>query len=132
MLRFMLDTNIAIYAMKQKTPTIHAKFNQYASRLCVSSITVGELIYGANCSDSPIKSMKTLEDFLSRLQILSYDEQAGIHYGEIKAELRKQGRLIGENDMHIAGHARSLGLIVVTNNTKEFERVTALQLDNWI
>ncbi len=128
----MLDTNIVIYTMKQRPVTVKAKFNAVATQLCISSISVAELVFGAENSQNPAQNMKVIEDFLSRLQILDYGIESAIQYGSIKAHLRKIGTPIGENDLHIAAHARSKGLILVTNNTKEFERVPALQLENWV
>ncbi|MDM1021157.1 type II toxin-antitoxin system VapC family toxin [Acinetobacter sp. VNK23] len=132
MLKYMLDTNIVIYVIKQKPPQVRTKFNSVATQLCVSSVTVAELIYGAENSQYPEKNLYIVENFLSRLQILDYGLEAAIQYGNIKAILRKTGQLISDNDLHIAAHARSKGLILVTNNTKEFERVPALQLENWV
>ncbi|MDU4392410.1 MAG: type II toxin-antitoxin system VapC family toxin [Acinetobacter ursingii] len=132
MLKYMLDTNIVIYTMKQRPATVKAKFNAVATQLCISSISVAELVFGAENSQNPVQNMKVIEDFLSRLQILDYGIESAMQYGSIKAHLRKMGTLIGENDLHIAAHARSKGLILVTNNTKEFERVPALQLENWV
>ncbi|RSC22340.1 MULTISPECIES: type II toxin-antitoxin system tRNA(fMet)-specific endonuclease VapC [Acinetobacter] len=132
MLKYMLDTNIVIYTMKQRPVTVKAKFNAVATQLCISSISVAELVFGAENSQNPAQNMKVIEDFLSRLQILDYGIESAIQYGSIKAHLRKIGTPIGENDLHIAAHARSKGLILVTNNTKEFERVPALQLENWV
>lgn len=128
----MLDTNIVIYVIKHKPPQVRSKFNTVATQLCVSSITVAELIYGAENSQFPNKNLQTVENFLSRLVILDYPQDAAIQYGQIKASLKKIGQLISDNDLHIAAHARSKGLILVTNNTKEFERVPALQLENWV
>ncbi|MFW1810148.1 type II toxin-antitoxin system VapC family toxin [Acinetobacter ursingii] len=132
MLKYMLDTNIVIYTMKQRPVTVKAKFNAVATQLCLSSISVAELVFGAENSQNPAQNMKVIEDFLSRLQILDYGIESAMQYGSIKAHLRKMGTPIGENDLHIAAHARSKGLILVTNNTKEFERVPALQLENWV
>jgi tRNA(fMet)-specific endonuclease VapC len=132
MLKYMLDTNIVIYVIKHKPPQVRSKFNTVATQLCVSSITVAELIYGAENSQFPNKNLQTLENFLSRLVVLDYPQDAAIQYGQIKASLKKTGQLISDNDLHIAAHARSKGLILVTNNTKEFERVPALQLENWV
>ncbi|MDH0033100.1 MULTISPECIES: type II toxin-antitoxin system VapC family toxin [unclassified Acinetobacter] len=132
MLKYMLDTNIVIYVIKQKPPQVRTKFNSVATQLCVSSVTVAELIYGAENSQYPEKNLYIVENFLSRLQILDYGLEAAIQYGNIKAILRKTGQLISDNDLHIVAHARSKGLILVTNNTKEFERVPALQLENWV
>ncbi len=131
MLKYMLDTNIVIYTMKQRPIEVKEKFNLVATQLCISSISVAELIFGAENSQTPEKNLKIIENFLSRLQILDYGVDAAIQYGNIKAHLKKIGTSIGENDLHIAAHARSRGLILVTNNTKEFERVPALQIENW-
>ena len=132
MLKYMLDTNIVIYVIKHKPPQVRTKFNTVATQLCVSSITVAELIYGAENSQFPHKNLQTVENFLSRLTVLDYTQDAAVQYGQIKASLKKIGQLISDNDLHIAAHARSKGLILVTNNTKEFERVNALQLENWV
>lgn len=132
MLTFMLDTNIAIHVIKQRPMSTLNKFNQYAARICVSSITVAELYFGAENSQHIAKNLAQVDDFLSRLTILDYDSQAASHYGNIYADLTKKGKIISENDMHIAGHARSRGLILVTNNLKEFERIEGLRLDNWV
>ena len=128
----MLDTNIVIYTMKQRPIEVKEKFNTVSTQLCISSISVAELIFGAENSQTPEKNLKVIENFLSRLQILDYGVDAAIQYGNIKAHLKKVGTPIGENDLHIAAHARSKGLILVTNNTKEFERVPALQIENWV
>ena len=132
MLTFMLDTNIAIHVIKQRPIAALNKFNQYAARICVSSITVAELYFGAENSQNIAKNLVQVDDFLSRLVILDHDSQAASHYGNIYADLTKKGNVISENDMHIAGHARSRGLILVTNNLREFERVEGLRLDNWV
>ena len=132
MLTFMLDTNIAIHVIKQRPIAALNKFNQYAARICVSSITVAELYFGAENSQNMAKNLVQVDDFLSRLVILDYGSQAASHYGNIYADLTKKGNVISENDMHIAGHARSRGLILVTNNLREFERVEGLRLDNWV
>lgn len=132
MLKYMLDTNIAIYVIKRKPISALEKFNQYASQLCVSSITVSELIHGAEKSQNSQQAFAVVEDFLSRLSILDYDYSAAGHYGDIRADLERKGTPIGVNDLHIAGHARSAGLILVSNDLREFERVEGLRLDNWI
>ncbi|APR69182.1 MULTISPECIES: type II toxin-antitoxin system tRNA(fMet)-specific endonuclease VapC [Acinetobacter] len=132
MLKYMLDTNIVIYTIKQRPLAVKERFNAVSTQLCISSITVAELIFGAENSQMPEKNLKVVEDFLSRLQILDYGVDAAIQYGNIKAQLKRKGQPIGENDLHIAAHARSRGLILVTNNTREFERVPALQIENWL
>ncbi len=132
MLKYMLDTNIAIYVIKRRPIIALEKFNQHASQMCVSSITVAELIHGAEKSQNSQQAFVVVEDFLSRLSVLDYDYSAAGHYGDIRANLERKGTPIGVNDLHIAGHARSAGLILVSNNLREFERVDGLRLDNWV
>ena len=107
-------------------------FNQHTNRMAISSITLAELIHGAEKSSKPAHNYAVLEDFCSRLEVLPYSAKAAQHYGSIRAALEKTGQPIGINDIHIAAHARSEGLVLVTNNLREFERVPALQLENWV
>lgn len=132
MIKYLLDTNIVIFTIKRRPESLLPKFNQYASQLAISSITLAELVFGAEKSMNPAKNLAVVSDFISRLMVLPYDDLAGFHYGDIRASLERQGRRIGENDLHIAAHARSKGLIVVTNNTREFERVDGLRLEDWV
>lgn len=98
----------------------------------ISSITLAELLHGCEKSQYIEKNLRKVEDFCSRLEILEYDEHCAQHYGSIRAELEKAGNIIGVNDIHIASHARSLGLKVITNNLREFERVPGLMVENWL
>ena len=132
MLKYMLDTNIAIYVIKRRPPEALATFNQHAGQLCISSITLAELMHGVEKSAKPDHNLRQVEDFTSRLTVLEYGNKAASHYGDIRAVLERKGIPVGVNDLHIAGHARSEGLILVTNNLKEFERVEALRLENWV
>ncbi|MDH2927156.1 type II toxin-antitoxin system tRNA(fMet)-specific endonuclease VapC [Lonepinella koalarum] len=132
MLKYMLDTNMVIYVIKHRPLEVLNMFNLNIGRMCVSSITVGELYYGAEKSAYPERNLSVIDDFLSRLKVVDYTPKNAAHYGNIKAELSKQGNLIGENDLHIAAHARSEGLILVSNNLREFERVSGLITQNWI
>lgn len=132
MLKYMLDTNIAIYVIKRRPPEALSTFNQHAGQLCISSITLAELMHGAEKSAKPDHNLRQVEDFTSRLTVLEYGNKAAAHYGDIRAVLERKGTPIGVNDLHIAGHARSEGLTLVTNNLKEFERVEALRLVNWV
>jgi tRNA(fMet)-specific endonuclease VapC len=100
--------------------------------MSISSITVAELLHGVEKSEMPDHNLLQVEDFISRLEVLSYGEKAAAHYGNIRASLERKGTVIGVNDLHIAGHARSEGLTLVTNNSREFERVDALRLANWV
>ncbi len=132
MLKYMLDTNIAIYVIKRRPPEALATFNQHAGQLCISSITLAELMHGVEKSAKPDHNLRQVEDFVSRLTVLEYGNKAAAHYGDIRATLERKGTSIGVNDLHIAGHARCAGLTLVTNNLQEFERVEGLRLDNWI
>ncbi|MDD5275729.1 MAG: type II toxin-antitoxin system VapC family toxin [Methylovulum sp.] len=132
MLKYMLDTNIVIYVIKRRPLEVLATFNQHVGQLCISSITLAELLHGVEKSAQPGHNLRQVEDFVSRLDVLEYTAKAAGHYGDIRANLEKQGSTIGVNDLHIAGHARSEGLILVTNNRREFTRVEALRLENWV
>ena len=132
MLRYLLDTNIVIYVLKQRPIEVLATFNANASRMAISSITLAELFHGAEKSSRVSENMATIEDFCSRLEVVPYGPKAAQHYGVIRAALEKLGQPIGVNDLHIAAHARSEGLVLVTNNTGEFERVPALEVENWV
>jgi len=132
MLRYLLDTNIAIYVIKRKPMAALQHFNAHAGHLAISSITFAELLHGTEKSSAPEKTLAVVEDFCSRLEILSFGPKAAQHYGQIRATLEKAGTPIGVNDLHIAAHARSEGLVLVSNNLREFERVPALQLENWV
>ena len=132
MLRYLLDTNIVIYVLKRRPLEVLATFNANASRMAISSITLAELMHGAEKSGRVSENLSVIEDFCSRLEVLPYGAKAAQHYGAIRAALEKLGQPFGVNDLHIAGHARSEGLVLVTNNASEFERVPALELENWV
>jgi tRNA(fMet)-specific endonuclease VapC len=132
LIHFLLDTNIVIYVIKRRPLEVMDAFNLNASRMAISSITFAELMHGAEKSSKPAQNFAAVEDFCSRIEMLPYAAKAAKHYGSIRAALEKIGQPIGVNDLHIAAHARSEGLVLVTNNTREFERVPALQLENWV
>lgn len=132
MLKYMLDTNMCIFTIKNKPESVREKFNRYSHQLCISSVTLMELIYGAEKSAAPERNLAIIEGFTARLSVLSYDSYAAAHSGQIRAEQARLGKPIGPYDLMIAGHARSCGLIVVTNNTREFERVSGLRLEDWV
>ena len=100
--------------------------------MAISAVTLAELLHGAEKSSQPASNLSAVEDFCSRLEVLPYTAKAAQHYGSIRTALERAGKPIGVNDLHIAAHARSEGLIVVTNNTKEFARVPGLQTENWV
>ncbi len=132
MLRYLLDTNIVIYVLKRRPIEVLSLFNDNASRMAISAITLSELFHGAEKSTRVSDNLVAIEDFCSRLEVLPYGAKAAQHYGAIRAGLEKTGQPIGVNDLHIAAHARSEGLVVVTNNVGEFARVPALQVENWV
>ena len=132
MLTYMLDTNICIYVMKAHPPELRELFNLHADRLCISSITLGELHYGAERSARRAENIAKIERFAARLDVLPFGEKAAIHYGQVRAELTRAGPPCGPHDMQIGGHARSEGLIVVTNNLREFERMPGVRTENWV
>ena len=132
MLKYMLDTNIANYVIKIRPMEVLEIFNRNVGRMCISSITLAELMHGVEKSAKPEHNLQQVEDFVSRLTVLEYGNKAAAHYGDIRAVLERKGTQIGVNDLHIAGHARSEGLTLVTNNFNEFQRVAGLRLENWI
>jgi tRNA(fMet)-specific endonuclease VapC len=132
MLRYLLDTNIVVYVLKRRPVEVLSTFNANASRMAMSSVTLAELLHGAEKSSRVSENLAAIEDFCSRLEVLPYGPKAAQHYGAIRAALEKLGQPIGVNDMHIAAQARSEGLVLVTNNMGEFARVPALEAENWI
>ena len=132
-MKFLLDTNICIYIIKQKPREVLQKFNTYrVGDIGVSSITVAELEFGVQKSQFPARNQQALTQFLLPLKIVDFDRAAAIVYGNIRAKLEKQGTPIGSLDTLIAAHAVSLDVTLVTNNVKEFNRISNLQLENWV
>ncbi len=132
MLRYMLDTNLCIRVLRDRPAGLRERFNLEAAALCISSVTMAELMYGAEKSDRPAEKRQQVEAFAARLEILTFDADAAAHYGEIRASLERQGQVIGPYDLMIAGHARSRGLVVITGNLKEFSRVAGLRSEDWL
>jgi len=132
MLKYLLDTNICIYVIKRRPIEVLSRFNEAAGRLAISSITLSELLHGAEKSQQIAKNLTAVDDFCSRLDVLPYAETAAAHYGDIRADIERKGTPIGVNDIHIAAHARSEGLVLVTNNDREFKRVAGLRVENWV
>ncbi|MEA2822068.1 MAG: tRNA(fMet)-specific endonuclease VapC [Bradyrhizobium sp.] len=132
MLTYMLDTNVCIYVMTKRSLDLLEKFNSLAEQLCISSITLGELHYGAEKSTRRVDNLTAIEHFVARLEVLAFEAKAAAHYGQLRAELERAGTPCGPHDMQIGGHARSEGLIVVTNNTREFSRMPGVRAENWV
>ena len=131
-MRYMLDTNICIYVIKHKPVTVFQKLqNINPEDVCISSVTYAELVHGVEKSAAVEKNRLALSMLLANMEILDFDVDAADCYGKIRAALEKKGTPIGPLDMMIAAHAQSLGYTVVTNNVKEFSRVSALKIENW-
>lgn len=131
-MRYMLDTNICIYSIKHKPEQVFLRLQEHEPEdICISSVTYAELVHGVEKSQAIEKNRLALALLLANIEILNFDANAAESYGKIRADLEKQGTPIGPLDMMIAGHAKSLGYTVVTNNTKEFNRVPGLKLENW-
>ena len=129
---YMLDTNICIYAIKHKPEKVFQKLQEVdPADVCISSITYAELVHGVEKSAAIDKNRLALSLLLANIEILDFDVDAAECYGKIRADLEKKGTPIGPLDMMIAGHAMSLGYKVVTNNVKEFKRVSDLKVENW-
>jgi tRNA(fMet)-specific endonuclease VapC len=131
MLKYMLDTNICIFTVKNRPQQVREAFNRHHGQLCISSVSFMELIYGAEKSANPERNLSVVEGFAARLEVLAYDHMAASHTGQLRAELARSGTPIGPYDQLIAGHARSRGLILVTNNRHEFDRVPGLRIEDW-
>ena len=132
-MRYLLDTNICIYIIKQKPLEVLQRFNIYQiGDIGVSTITVAELEFGVQKSQFPAKNQQALSQFLLPLKIVDFDRAAATEYGNIREILEKQGTPMGSLDTLIAAHALSLQLTLITNNVKEFSRVANLQLENWV
>ena len=129
---YMLDTNICIYAMKNKPEKVLRRFKEEMNNgLCISSITLAELEYGIQHSSRPAQNEQALLRFLVPLTVLPFDTSAASVYGEIRTALQNNGTPIGPMDMLIAAHAKAEGLTLVTNNVREFQRVPGLEVENW-
>ena len=132
-MRYMLDTNICIYVIKHKPEKVFQKLQEVdPSDVCISSVTYAELVHGVEKSAAVDKNRLALAILLANIEILDFDVNAAEGYGKIRADLEKNGTPIGPLDMMIAGHARSLDYTVVTNNVKEFKRVSGLKIENWV
>jgi tRNA(fMet)-specific endonuclease VapC len=124
---------MCIYLIKKQPKNVFEKFRTLdLGDVCISSVTLSELMYGVQKSQHQQKNKEALEEFLSPIKILSFDADAAICYGEVRASLEKNGITIGSLDMMIAAHAKSLSAIIVTNNVKEFSRVVHLKVENWV
>lgn len=132
-LRYLLDTNICIYIAKKSPTAVLNRFEQLSiGEVGMSTITYGELIYGAQKSQHPKKTLHILEELASLIPPLPISTDAGKFYGKIRETLEKKGKIIGNNDLWIAAHSLALNVTLVTNNMKEFSRIPHLKLENWV
>jgi len=132
MLRYMLDTDICSYVMKRSNDLLLKRLQKIpVSDVCVSVVTKSELLYGVEVSPRRQQDEAALNAFLGYVEVLEFPDRASSHYAEIRAHLKKLGTMIGGNDLFIAAHARSLGLTLVTHNTREFGRVPRLATEDW-
>ncbi len=131
-MRYLLDTNICSYILKEHPQEVKLHFEQAGiGNICISSIVLAELYYGAARHPKGLVIRREIDDFVSRLVVLPWDEKAADHYGSIRAILEKSGTPIGSMDMLIAAHARSCRLTLVTNNKREFDRIPELEITDW-
>lgn len=128
----MLDTDTCIRVIRNRRPELGPRFQQEVRALCISTIVLHELRHGAEKSDRPAYHHERVEDFYTRLQVIDFDADAAWHAASIKNDLQRRGVIIGPNDLLIAGHARSLGLKLITGNLKEFSRVDGLRCEDWL
>lgn len=132
-MRYLIDTNICIYIMNQRDQTLIQRFKGIpVGEICISSITLSELSYGVCKSSNVTKNKQRVKEFLMPFQILSFNKVSAQIYGQIRSLLEKKGQTIGSFDMLIASHALSEGLVLVTNNEKEFKRIKNLKIENWL
>lgn len=130
--RYMLDTDICSYIMKRSSDAVLQRLQKIpVSDVCISVITKSELLYGVEVSPRRRQDDLALSAFLRYAEVLDFPEAASLHYAKIRATLKSRGTMIGAHDLFIAAHARSLGLTLVTNNTREFSRVPKLAVENW-
>lgn len=132
-MRYMLDTNICSYILRDRPPSVRKRFEKAGEgTLFISTVVLAELFFGAARHPKGEIIRREIEDFVSRISILPWDEAAACHYGDIRAALEKKGKPIGALDMMIAAHARSCGATLVSNDLSHFEKVGALKLANWM
>ena len=132
MKRYMLDTDISSYIIRNRPQSVRERFSKLESdQLCISAITEAELAYGIKAAGARIALRLDVEDFVRRLTVLEWGGAAVEHYADIRVKLEAAGTPIGNMDLMIAAHARSVGAVVVTNNEKHFGRVGGLTVENW-
>lgn len=132
MLRYMLDTSICVRILRGRPPPLVERLDDQANDICISTIAEYELVTGAELSACVSYQSDLVAQFIKRLVVLDFDSRAAWHAANIRADLQRRGQIIGNNDLLIAGHARSRGLKLVTGNLKEFNRVEGLRCEDWL
>jgi len=132
MLRYLLDTTLCIRVLRDRPVGLRTRFNAEVDTLCISTITLAELLHGAEKSAKPVENRHEVERFAAILEVLSFDDAAAAHSAEIRASLERRGLPIDGYDLLIAGHARSRALVIVTGNLREFTRVEGLRAEDWL
>ena len=132
MLRYSLDTNLCIRVLRDRPKGVRAAFTANGEALCLSDVVLYELLYGAERSNDPPRVRREVEHFAARLTVVPFDSEAAAHTADIRSDLESRGCVIGPYDLMIAGHARSRGLIIVTGNLAEFQRVQGVRCENWL
>ena len=131
-MKYMLDTNICIYIIKEKPQKVLEKFQSLnIGDICISVITFSELEYGVQKSKYTEKNKTALTNFLSPIEILPFNQKAALEYAKIRTILEKKGEIIGAYDLMIGAHALAENLTLVTNNVNEFKRINKLTIENW-
>jgi tRNA(fMet)-specific endonuclease VapC len=128
----MLDTDVCIHVLRDRNSVVRARFIAASGTICLSTVSLHELVFGAERSERPEHHRARIADLVSRLELVPFDQDAADHAGEIRASLARTGQKIGPYDSLIAGHARSMGLSVVTGNLREFDRVHGLRCESWL
>lgn len=130
---YMLDTDISSYIMKRSHEAVLNRLSQTSTGdVCISVITKSELLFGALISPRMQHDKAALDAYLRHVEVLDFQHDAASDYASIRADLKRRGAMIGANDLLIASHARSLGIVLVTNNLREFSRVDGLKVENWV
>jgi tRNA(fMet)-specific endonuclease VapC len=132
-MHYMLDTNICSYVLRSRPDAVKQRFDEAVpDALGISTVVLAELLYGAARHPSGAAIRREIRDFVSRLDVLPWDEAAAEHYGDLRAELERHGRPLGAMDLMIAAHARSRGATLVSNDVRHFARVEGLLVANWV
>jgi tRNA(fMet)-specific endonuclease VapC len=133
MIRHLLDTNVCIELIRRRSGRVLARLGRCrVGSVGISSITLGELCYGAARSADPRKNLQALTQFCAPLHIASFDDRAAVSYGQVRSDLERAESPVGPLDTLIAAHAMALSAVLVTDNEREFRRVRGLQIENWL